>query len=31
MFVFFSESKENMDAVAKLIGQGVEYEPWYGG
>jgi len=30
MFVFFSESKENRDAVADLIGQGIEYIPWGG-
>lgn len=30
MFVFFSESQENKDAVAGLIGQGVEYIPWAG-
>ena len=30
MFVFFSESTENRNAVAELIGQGIEYIPWSG-
>jgi len=30
VLAFFSESAENVDAVAQLIGQGIAYQPWEG-